>query len=91
MDHSQVYLPHLLSLWYRLRYGWHLVRWLRLGLGIGIAGSGWQGQETAVLLFGALLALQGLLNLGCTRCAAGSCSPHAAKMAHSPATQDLTP
>ena len=77
-------------LWWRLRYGWDSLRWLRLGLGVVIAGSGLDGQEPAVAVFGVLLALQGLLNLGCRSCAAGTCSPHALKMSRrpSPSPQD---
>ncbi|RMG71308.1 MAG: hypothetical protein D6722_07150 [Bacteroidetes bacterium] len=80
----------LFPLWIRLRYGWGLLRWLRLFMGVAFAGSGMQGQETAVTVFGALLALQALLNLGCDQCASGTCAPHAAKMQRSPTSAEDT-
>lgn len=51
--------------------GWHLVRWLRLGLGILLITGGIVKADIVAGSLGGLLAFQALLNLGC---AGGSCA-----------------
>lgn len=51
--------------------GWHLVRWLRLGLGLLLITGGIVKADIVAGALGGLLAFQALLNLGC---AGGSCA-----------------
>ncbi|GAB4411910.1 MAG: hypothetical protein OHK0039_17450 [Bacteroidia bacterium] len=62
----------------RIRYGWNAIRIVRLVLGIVIAGSGVQAYSPVVIVFGALLAVQGLLGFG--TCVGGACTVHADRM-----------
>jgi hypothetical protein len=56
--------------------GWHLVRWLRLGLGLLLITGGIVKADIVAGVLGGLLAFQALLNLGCAggSCAGGNCA-----------------
>ncbi len=56
------------------------MRWVRLGVGILILGSGIDGEEWAPIVLGGVLLVQALLNVGCATCAGGSCRYAAEQM-----------
>ena len=51
---------------------WHLMRWLRLGLGIYLAVQAIQLHDTLAGVIAAFFLIQAVTNTGC--CGAGSCA-----------------
>lgn len=51
---------------------WHLMRWLRLGLGIYLAVQAIQLHDTLAGVIAAFFLIQAITNTGC--CGAGSCA-----------------
>lgn len=51
---------------------WHLMRWLRLGLGIYLAVQAVQLHDTLAGVIAAFFLIQAVTNTGC--CGAGSCA-----------------
>lgn len=64
----------------RIVKDWNAMRWVRLGVGILILGSGIDGEEWAPIILGSVLLVQALLNVGCATCAGGSCRYAAEQM-----------
>lgn len=51
---------------------WHLMRIVRLGIGLAIGFNAWQESSGLIGLLAGLLIIQALSNTGC--CGAGGCS-----------------
>lgn len=50
------------------------MRLLRLALAIIILVDAWRGETWWLMIFGAILAWQAVMNVGCTACNTGSCT-----------------
>ncbi len=55
----------------RILRNWHLLRWLRAGLGTVFLIQGIVSADPAAMVLGSILGLQALLDLGCCSVAGG--------------------